>query len=67
MKKKTVYIPAISCSHCIEAIRTEAKEIEGVTGVKGNPSTKKVTFEWKPPATWEDIENALEEIGYQPR
>jgi len=67
MKKKTVYIPSISCNHCINAIRTEVLEINGVTGVKGDPSTKKVTFEWKPPTTWEDIESVLEEIGYPPR
>lgn len=64
MEKKTVYIPNVSCSHCINTIRTEITELDGVAKVKGDPVTKKITFEWKSPATWEDIEAALDDIGY---
>lgn len=66
MKKKTVVIPDVSCNHCVAAIRAEVMDIEGVKDVKGDPSTKKITFDWSKPATWEDIEAVLIDIGYPP-
>jgi copper chaperone len=66
MKKKTVVIPDVSCNHCVATIRAEVMDIEGVKDVKGDPSTKKITFDWSEPATWEDIEAVLIDIGYPP-
>jgi len=64
MKKKTVYIPEISCNHCVATIKRELLDVDGVKNVKGDPSTRKVTIEWKPPADWDIIKEMLEEIGY---
>jgi len=66
MKKRTVFIPDISCNHCVATIKRELEDVDGVKSVKGDPSTKKVTIEWGSPATWEEIEDLLDEIGYPP-
>ena len=66
MEKKTVYIPNITCGHCIMAIKNELGEIEGVKSVEGDISTKKITIRWNSPADWGTINRVLNEIGYSP-
>lgn len=66
MEEKTVYIPNISCEHCIMTIKNELGEIDGVKSVKGDISKKKVTVHWHSPVNWETITLALDEIGYTP-
>jgi len=66
MATKTFSVPNISCGHCVATIKRELGELEGVTGVDGNADTKRVTVEWKAPATWERIESLLTEISYPP-
>lgn len=57
-------IPNISCEHCVNAIKSDLAELEGIVSVTGDPPTKKITVEWEPPATLVGITNLLQEINY---
>ena len=48
-------------------IERELGELEGVSEVKAEQATKKVTVSWDPIATeWEAIERLMKEINYAP-
>lgn len=64
MSEKTVFIPAISCGHCVMTIKREVSDLPGVELVEGDPETQKATIKWSDPATWESISATLAEIGY---
>ena len=64
MEKKSFSIPGISCGHCVNAIKTELTELEGVTKVEGDIEGKSVEVEWDTPASEESIKNKLTEINY---
>jgi copper ion binding protein len=64
MEKKTFSIPSISCGHCVNAIKTELNELDGVTAVEGDIEGKSVEVEWNTPATEDSIKNKLTEINY---
>ena len=66
MEKSTLKIPNISCGHCINSIKNELTEIEGVLSVEGNPENKTITIEWESPASIEMIRDSLKEINYPP-
>ncbi len=68
MEQKTVEIPNISCGHCVATIQREVGGLPGVSEVKGDPATKRVTVSWDPETTdWVVIEETLEEINYPPK
>jgi copper chaperone CopZ len=60
----TLKAPAISCGHCVNTIQSEMKELAGVQTVAADQNTKLVTIGFDSPATQEQIEKLLEEIGY---
>ena len=64
MGKKTFSIPNISCGHCVNAIKTELTELDGVSAVEGDIEGKSVDVEWDIPATEDIIKNKLAEINY---
>ncbi len=64
MDKKTFSIPGISCGHCVNAIKTELSELEGVSKVQGDIEGKSVEVEWDEPASEDLIKNKLAEINY---
>ena len=64
MEKTILSVPNISCGHCVMAIRKELGELEGVSTVEGNPTTKEITVEWDAPATLDKIKAAMKEINY---
>lgn len=64
MNTKTVNVPAINCSHCTHTIEMEVSELEGVTSVAADETSKDVTIEWQEPATWDEIKALLEEIDF---
>ena len=67
MTTKTVSVPGISCGHCVKTIEREIGELEGVSRVKAEQATKKVTVSWDPIATeWDAIERVMREINYAP-
>ena len=66
MNEKTVSIPNISCSHCAAAIRRGVGGVAGAQEARVDIDHKRATIRWQPPATWEAIKRALDEIGYSP-
>jgi copper chaperone CopZ len=64
MQKTTFSVPNISCGHCVSAIQSELREMDGVVEVHGDPATKEITVEWDPPASESDIKATLAEINY---
>jgi len=66
MTTKTVTVPNISCGHCVQTIKMEVSELEGVKNVEASADTKQVTVEWSDPQTWEGIEAVLKEINFPP-
>jgi copper chaperone CopZ len=64
MEKTTFNIPNISCGHCVNSIKNELNDLDGVQSVDGNPDSKSVTVAWDAPATLESIKAMLEEINY---
>ena len=64
MQKETLNIPNISCGHCVAAIESELKLIQGVSSVSGNPETKRVEVAWDSPATIDIIKKTLVDINY---
>ena len=67
MEEKNIYIPNISCGHCVSTIKRELSEIEGVRAVDGDPAAKIVAIQWNALANWESIRKTLDEIGYLPK
>ena len=67
MNSKTIVVPNISCGHCTGTIQEEGGELAGVTSVSAEVETKRVVIEWDNPATWEQIDETLHEIGFPPQ
>ncbi len=64
MAKETFSIPNISCGHCVNAIKNELNEMEGIKSVEGSPEAKTVDVEWDDPASLDKIKETLKEINY---
>ena len=64
MAKETLKVPNISCGHCVNAIKNELGELDGVRSVEGDPESKTVTVDFDAPATVEKIRETLKEINY---
>ncbi len=64
MAKETLTIPNISCGHCVNAIKNELIEMEGIKSVEGSPEAKSVDIEWEDPASLDKIKSTLVEINY---
>lgn len=60
----TYTIPNISCNHCVHTVKTEVGDINGVTSVEADMSSKQATISFGPPATEEEIKSLLVEINY---
>ena len=67
MNSKTVNVPSISCGHCVATIEREVSEMDGVTEVKAEQTSRTVTISWDPETTdWVVIEDLMTEINYPP-
>ncbi len=64
MTTLTVKAPNISCGHCVHTIQNEVGELAGVKSVKAQEDSKIVTVTFEAPATTEQIEALMAEIGY---
>ena len=64
MEKHVFTVPAISCGHCVMAIKNELTEIDGIVSVEGNPTEKQITVEWNAPLTIDKIKDILKDINY---
>jgi copper chaperone len=60
----TVKAPDISCAHCVHTIQSEVSELTGVQTVKAEEVSKLVTIAFDDPATKDQIEALMAEIGY---
>ncbi len=59
-----VKAPNISCGHCVHTIEEEVGELAGVKSVQAQEDSKVVTVTFETPATTEQIEALMAEIGY---
>ena len=66
MTSKTFEVPNIHCMGCVQAVKNELRELEGVASVVGDAQTRMIDVEFEPPASWEGIVAALTEIEYPP-
>ncbi len=66
MSSVTFNVPNISCGHCVETIRRELSEMEGVIRVEPSAATRTVEVDFEAPATEESIAALLTEINYPP-
>lgn len=64
MKTVTYSVPNINCNHCVQTIKTELSDLQGVKDVQADAATKKVTVEYDAPADETKIESLLAEINY---
>ena len=64
MTTLTVKAPNISCGHCVHTIEEEVGELDGVKSVQAQEDSKVVTVTFEAPATSEQIEALMAEIGY---
>lgn len=64
MTTLTVKAPNISCGHCVHTIEEEVGELAGVKSVQAQEDSKIVTVTFETPATTEQIEALMAEIGY---
>ncbi len=64
MSKITLKIPNISCGHCVNAIKNELLDMNGIKSAEGDPSQKIMEIEFVEPATEADIRKILKEINY---
>lgn len=65
MATATLHAPAISCSHCVAAIKRAVGKLPGVQSVEGDPTTKRVTVSYDPSAVSVDqIAAVMAEEGY---
>ena len=67
MTSKTVNVPNISCAHCVATIEREVSEMDGVSAVKAEQTSRNVTITRDPETTdWGVIEDLMTEINYRP-
>jgi copper chaperone CopZ len=66
MESKTFKVPNIGCNGCVQAIKGELGELDGIIRVDGAVDTKMVTVEYDPPTNWETIVSTLKSIDYAP-
>lgn len=66
METKTVFVENVGCNGCVNTIKSEVTELDGVVAVEGNPDTKLITISWNAPAKWDSIRQKMQEIDYAP-
>ncbi len=64
MNTNQMSIPAISCGHCKLTVEREVSELAGITKATVDVELKQLTVEFETPATLEQIQGLLQEIGY---
>ena len=64
MAKQIFSIPNISCGHCVNAIKNELSDLDGIKTVEGDPASKSIEVEYEGPASEAQIKDTLKEINY---
>lgn len=57
-------VPGIHCNHCTHTISMELSDVEGVSNVEADLSTKMVKVTFEPPADEAKLRATLAEINY---
>ena len=66
MDTKTFKVPNMTCNGCVNTVRSEIEQLDGVVHVDVNKPAQLVTVEWNTPASWDLISQSLTEIEYAP-
>ena len=66
MDTKTFKVPNMTCNGCVNTVRSEIEQLNGVVHVDVNKPAQLVTVEWNTPASWDLIAQSLTEIEYAP-
>lgn len=65
MKKVTLYVEGMSCSHCVNAVTKAVTALAGVSGVNVDLAGKKVAVDFdEAKVSLDRIKAAIEEEGY---
>jgi copper chaperone CopZ len=64
MSETILNVPNISCQHCVNTIKMELSEMQGVQSVFPDATSKNVQVVFQDPATEQAIIDLLEEINY---
>jgi copper chaperone len=64
MEQSVYAVSGMTCSHCVNAVRTEVSAIPGVTGVEVDLATGKVTIAADPVPAVAAVRAAVEAAGY---
>jgi copper chaperone len=65
MSTVTVSVTGMTCGHCVSSVREEVGSITGVTAVDVDLANGTVTVDSVRQIAPEEIQNAVEEAGYQ--
>jgi len=66
MTSKSFEVPNVHCMGCVQAIKNELRELDGVASVNGDARSRMIEVEFEAPASWDAIVAALTEIEYPP-
>lgn len=66
MEQKSFQVLNMTCNGCVNTVRAEIEELEGIINVDINKPSQIITVEWQDPTSWEKIQQALNEIEYPP-
>ena len=64
MSTTTYSVTGMTCSHCVNSVSAEIRQIPGVTEVKVDLATGAVTVTGEQPADDEAVAAAVDEAGY---
>jgi copper chaperone len=62
---KTYTVTGMTCSHCVNSVSAEIRQIPGVTEVKVDLATGAVTVTGEQPADDDAVAAAVDEAGYE--
>jgi copper chaperone CopZ len=66
MERRTFKVPNMTCSGCVNTVRSQLERLNGVEVLEISRASQLVTVQWAAPASWDGIERALVEIEYTP-
>lgn len=65
MENLTLKVPQMNCSHCVSKITNFLQEVQGVEEIECLLNSKEVKVSFQPPATKEQIIEAIEDCGFE--
>ncbi|BCZ19392.1 Copper ion binding protein CopB [Helicobacter sp. NHP19-012] len=62
--KEVLKVEGMTCDHCVDKVEKFVGEIEGVEHIEVKLEQQEVAVTFNPPATLEDIKEAILDAGY---